>query len=198
MGNLNNILISVSMLCGVISSAALAVEITIDPAAFSGDWMVDYGPVQRGPAVINLGEPDPVRGAHVISISGAELMFNADANGLVTPNNPKSAYGEKYRLVFNTVQITVDPVFFSGKWRVSQGATKNMFGVQTVALVPGLKFYSMKVGSTGGFDFHINDEGTVIVRNELAAKGGPGSLKLNNTEKFQKIKRPEPVDLLTE
>ena len=47
-----------------------------------------------------------------------------------------------------------------------------------------LQFYSMSIGANGGFTFHIAGDGNVTVGKDLAATGGPGTLKFNNTERF--------------
>ena len=179
-------LISATLLCFAYTGTALGVEIIIDPAAYTGQWTVDYGPAQRGAAVVNLGDVDSTLGAHVISISGAELLFNVTSRGWVRVDNRAAATGGRGKLTFKTTEVEVDPVFFGGKWRVTQGATPELTGVQTVTLVPGLKFYSLKVGSIGGFVFHLADDGSVTVQNDLAATGGHGTLTLKNTRRFQR------------
>ena len=157
---------------------ALGVEIVIDPSAYTGQWSVDYGPAQRGAAVVSLGNPDATTGAHVISISGAELFFDVSANGKVTARNSASAKGGSGQLTLNTTTVKVDPAGFSGTWGISAGATPKLSGAQSIVLVPGLQYYNFEVGSTGGFVFHIGDDGTVTVQNGLAASGGAGSLTL--------------------
>ncbi len=164
--------------------AALGAGFTIDPGAYTGQWSLDYGPARQGAAVVTLGPVDPVIGAHLISISGAELFFNVDSRGKVTVNNPDTARAGKSKLTFKTANIDVDPGFFSGKWRVTQGATPNLIGPQTITLVSGLQFYSMSVGATGGFTFHVAGDGTVTVKNSLVGAGGTGTLTFSNTERF--------------
>ena len=185
MKKLVGILISTIFLGFAHVGTALGVEIIIDPAAYTGQWSVDYGPARQGAAIVNLGEVDSVLDAHVISISGAELLFNVTSNGWVKVNNRATATGRSGKLTFKTTSVNVDPVFFSGNWRVSEGATPDFTGPQTVTLVPGLQFYNLEVGATGGFIFHIADDGAVTVQNGLAATGGLRTLTLNNTERFQ-------------
>lgn len=164
---------------------ALAVDIQINPGAYTGNWSVDYGPVQRGPAVVSLGAMDPVIGSHLISISGAELFFRVNpGTGRVSVITRGAASGGKRKLTFKTVSITVDPGFFTGKWRITQGATSGLMGLQSIDLVAGLKHYDMKVGANGGFTFHLGNDGMVTVKNALAGSGGHGILRFNNTERF--------------
>ena len=164
---------------------AIAVDIQINPGAYKGNWSVDYGPAQQGPAVVSLGAIDRVIGSHLISISGAELFFTVNPiTERVSVITRGAASGGKRKLTFKTVSIKVDPVFFTGKWRITQGATTAQTGLQTIALVAGLKHYDMKVGANGGFTFHLDKNGIVTVKNSLAGSGGPGFLKFNNTERF--------------
>ena len=183
-------LISSMLICFAYAGTALGIQVRIDPADYAGQWTVDYGPVQRGIAVVDLGEPDATTGFHVISISGAELFFNVAGDGTVTVENGKAATGGAGTLTFNTTTIKVNPVRFTGNWRVSAGATPDLSGVNFVTLVPGLRFYSLEVGATGGFSFDIADDGTVTVQNSTAASGGHGGghgkLKFKNTRRFRR------------
>lgn len=173
------------MLCFIHAGAAFATEVTIDTAGYAGEWTVDYGDPHRGPAVVQLGEPDRIVGAHVISLGGAELMFNVDEkNGQVIVRQTKAADGGRYTLTFNTTKVRIDPVHFRGDWRIAGGASGDYRGVQEVILVKGLSFYGLELGATGAFSFDIAGDGTVIVRNPLAGSGGKKSLTVNNTERF--------------
>jgi hypothetical protein len=178
-------LISVALLSFAHVGTALGVRVIIDPADYTGQWTVDYGPAQRGAAIVDLAKVDSVLNAHVISISGAEILFNVSSDGSVTVQNRAAATGGRGKLTFNTTVVKVDPVFFTGNWRISAGATPNLIGEQTVTLIPGLDFYNLEVGATGGFVFHIGRDGTVVVPNGLAASGSDRTLTLRNTERFQ-------------
>ena len=186
MKKLVNNLIGSCLIFFAYAGTALGVQVTIDPAAYTGKWSMDYGSERLGAAVVDLGPVDPAIDAHVISVGGAELFFNVAANGKVTVANGVAAAGGTGTLRFNTTTVTVDPVFFSGNWRIIAGATPDLTGVQTVTLVPGLSFYGLEVGATGAFTFHVAGDGTVTVQNSLAATGAAGALTLNNTERFLK------------
>lgn len=184
MKKLVGFLVSAILLNLAYAGTAMGAGFTINPGAYTGQWSLNYGPARQGVAVVELGPVDSVIGAHLISISGAELFFNVSSRGKVTVANPDTARGGKSKLTFKTTKIAVDPGFFTGEWRVTQGATPNLVGPQTMTLVPGLQFYSMSIGATGGFTFHIAGDGTVTVKNSLAGTGGAGTLKFNNTERF--------------
>lgn len=177
-------LISATLLGSAYVGTAQGVEITINPGAYTGQWSLNYGPPRQGLAVVELGAADPVLGSHLISISGAELLFKVSSKGRVSGITKGAGTGGRRNLTFTTATVAVDPGFFPGEWRVTQGATANFTGPQTMTLVRGLKFYSMSMGANGGFTFHIADDGTVKVKNNLAGTGGPGTLTFNNTERF--------------
>lgn len=184
MKQLANILISATLLSLACIGSALAVEIEIDPNGYTGEWTVDYGEPRTGVAVVTLGEPDPTTGAHVISLGGAELLFDVAADGSVAPRNDAAASSRGGTLRLKTTTIQVDPVHFTGDWRIVESGTPDMAGIRHVKLVLGLRFYALEVGATGGFHFDIAGDGTVHVENTLAATGGYKKLTLNNTERF--------------
>jgi len=158
---------------------AQAIEIKIDPADYTGAWSVDYGPAQRGVVVVDLGEPDAVRRAHVISIGGAELLFRVTRRGRVRVRNSAAATGGRRSLTFHTTKLAVHAGSHLGSWRVTDEATPNVSGSHVVTLVRGLEYYSLEIGSNGGFFFHIDPDSHVQVPNGVAARGGFRSLVLN-------------------
>jgi hypothetical protein len=179
-------LISVLLLGITHVGAALGAQVKIDPAGYTGLWAVDYGPARSGAAIVDLGKVDAATGAHVISLGGAELFFNVAADGTVVVRDSAAATGGVGTLTFNTTGIKVDPAYFAGNWRVVEGATPSLSGEHWIRLVRGLSFYSLEVGATGGFFFHIGTDGTVTVPNAEAASGGLRQLTLNNTERFRR------------
>ena len=174
-------LISTALICFACADTEPRIQVTIDPAAYRGQWTLDFGPAQRGRVLADLAT-----GSHVVSISGAELFFGLAKDGTVTVENRAAAIGGAGTLTFKTTILKVDPALFAGRWRVSAGATPDLSGVQSVTLVPGLQFYNLAVGANGGFPFDIAGDGTVIVRNALAATGGAASLRFNNTARFRR------------
>lgn len=183
------LLISSGLICCVYTGDALGAQVRIDPAGYLGQWTVDYGLVQQGVVIVDLGDADPASGLHVISIGGAELSFGVAVDGEVTVENSVAATGGAGTLTFNTATILVNPVSFSGLWRVTDGATADLSGPQYVTLVPGLSFYSLEVGANGGFSFDLAGSGRVTVRNDTAAIGSYGYLELKNTQRFLRGQR---------
>lgn len=181
MNRFTRTLISSTLICFAYAGTALGIQVGIDPAAYGGQWTLDYGPAQRGHVLADLAT-----GSHVISISGAELFFDLAEDGTVTVENRAAVTGGAGTLTFKTTIIRVDPESFAGRWRVSAGATPDLTGVQFVTLVRGLQFYSLAVGATGGFSFDIAGDSMVSVRNSLAATGGRRRLRFNNTERFRR------------
>jgi len=186
-------LISSTLICFAYAGTALGIQVEIDPAAYRGQWTLDYGPAQRGRVLADLAS-----GSHVISISGAELFFDLAEDGTVTVENRAAATGGAGTLTFKTTIIRVDPAFFAGRWHVSRGATPDLTGIQFVTLVRGLQFYNLAVGANGGFSFDIAGDSTVTIGNSLAATGGRRRLRLNNTERFRRrtSSAGPPADLL--
>jgi hypothetical protein len=185
MKQLANILISATLLSLACTGSALALEIEIDPNGYTGQWTLDYGAPQTGIAVLTLGEPDTTTGAHTLSLGGTEILFDVAADGTIVPRNTDAAAARGGTLRLKTTTIEIDPVHFTGDWRIVEGGTRDLQGKRRVTLVRGLRFYALEIGATGGFHFAIDGEGTVHVENALAATGGPKTLTLNNTERFQ-------------
>lgn len=185
MKQLANFLISAALLSLACTGSALAMEITIDPNGYTGQWTLDYGDARSGIAVVTLGKPDTVTGAHTLSLGGTEILFDVAADGSIVPRNTAAADARGSTLRLKTAIIVIDPGLFTGDWRIVEGGTPDLQGKRRVTLVRGLRFYALSVGATGGFHFAIDGEGTVSVQNRLAATGGYRTLTLNNTERFQ-------------
>ena len=49
-------LIGLTLFFLVSVGAAQAVQVTIDPSDYTGEWTVDYGPAQRGITLVILGK----------------------------------------------------------------------------------------------------------------------------------------------
>ena len=168
------------LICFAYAGSAFAVQVSIDPGAYMGKWVVDDSIPHQGALSVNLAA-----GTHSVRVGGADdIFFDVASNGKVTVQNSAAASGGWHSLTLKTTTVSVDPVFFTGKWRVSAGGTPDLIGAQPMVLVRGVRFYSFEVGATGGFFFHVAGDGTVTVQNPLAASGGIGTLRLNNTERF--------------
>lgn len=184
MKQLARILISATLLALACTGSALAMEVTIDPNGYTGQWTLDYGDPRSGIAVVTLGKPDTTTGAHTLSLGGTEILFDIAADGTIVPRNQVAAAARGATLRLNTTIIVVDPGLFTGDWRIVEGGTPDLQGKRRITLVRGLRFYALEVGATGGFHFAIDGEGTVSVQNALAATGGYRTLTLNDTERF--------------
>lgn len=169
------ILIISGLIGFVCAGNALGVQVAVDPAAYTGQWVVDDGEARQGAVSLDLAA-----GSHFIRISTAEdIFFHVAADGAVTVENEIAADGGAGSLTLNTTTVLVNPVCFTGDWRVTSGATPDLTGYQLITLVPGLRYYSLEVGSTGGFFFDIAADGRVSVQNPLAARGGIRTLRGN-------------------
>lgn len=184
MKRLARLLLSVTLLSLACTGSALALEIKIDPNGYTGRWTIDYGEPRSGVAVVTLGEPDTTTGAHVLSLGGAEILFDIGADGSIVPRNPEAAAVRGSALILKTATILIDPVHFTGDWRIVEGGTPDLTGKRRVTLVLGVRFYALEVGATGGFHFDVAGDGTVRVENSLAATGGYRTLTLKSTERF--------------
>lgn len=180
MKNLASALLCSALIGVAYAGSAFGVEVDINPGAYMGKWVLDDGVPRQGEASVDLAA-----GTHAIRVAGTDdILFEVDSSGWVTVHNSAAAGGWKHKLWLRTTTVSVNPVFFTGNWRVSAGGTVDHIGAQSVVLVRGVRFYSFEVGGTGGFFFHVASDGTVSVENPLAASGGAGTLTLNNTERF--------------
>lgn len=168
------------VLAGVLlmGADASAHEVTVDPGAYDGQWR--YGSSARftGSQIIDL--PD---GDHLVTVGSlGSFVVNVDAAGAVSVYNGTSAVGGAGTLVFNTVDVAVDPGAFDGLWHVSRGEPSNYVqGVATATLVPGIGF-NLRIGSIGSLAIYADALGNVTTDNPASAVGGAGSLTLNTVD----------------
>jgi hypothetical protein len=110
-----------------------------------------------------------------------QFHFDVDANGVVSSQNPDAATGNANTLTFNNTIVNVDPVAYSGPYRIIEMGTVPS-GYQSFVLVPGVG-YSMRVGnnSRGQFHFALDASGNVTSLNTDAANGVNNTLVFNNT-----------------
>lgn len=159
------------------AEGAAAVQIEINPGAYSGVWSVDYGPDQTGAAYVDLHEVDATTGFHVVSLGGTEFFFSVSPDGEVIVENTAAADGGRGVIRFNTTMVYVDPANHIGPWQVTDAATPKLQGPQLVTLVRGLQFYGLEVGAIGAFFFDIGPRGRVTVHQPLAGTGGRINLR---------------------
>ena len=82
------------------------------------------------------------------SLGGSQRFFvEVDANGIVSARNGVSATGGLQALNINTVDITIDPNGYTGRWDLRFNHFD--FGEQTIKLVPGVGGYQLLPFGTG-------------------------------------------------
>jgi len=160
-----------------------ATQVTIDPGGYAEQWHITTtaGSGLKGPQIIDLDS-----GTYNIVLAGessSRFTFHISDNGAVTSDNAAAAVGGQNTLTFNNTSLTVDPVGFSGSWRINR-TTPYLTLQQGIVVVPGLR-YSMLIGgerySDSGITFHVAGDGIVTSDNTAAAIGGQNTLTFNNT-----------------
>jgi len=166
------------------SMSLLAVQVTIDPGEYAGQWQIETTASSRvnGRQIVDLDS-----GTHTIKLVGLDpsrLTFHVSENGVVTSDNVDAAVGGQSTLTFNNTLLTVDPGDYNGSWYIYQ-VTRHLTGQQQdIIVVPGLG-YSMVVGGGGYYAsrilFHVAADGVVTSGNTAAAVGGKNTLTFKNT-----------------
>jgi hypothetical protein len=103
--------------------------------------------------------------------------FYIDGTGLVTVSNGVSAQGGQNLLVFNTVDLHVDPLEFSGTSYLNR-MTDYFSTPLDLRAVPGVT-YTMHPSGYGQFCFDIDANGVVSAQNGISAIGAENYLGLN-------------------
>jgi len=159
-----------------------AVQVTIDPGEYAGQWHITTitSSASNGPQTVDL---DP--GTYNIDVAGAHarFTFHVSESGVVTSNNADAAEGRQNILTFNNTLLTVNPVGYSGKWRINR-VTSDLTGLQEVVVVPGLGYSMIVAGESyygAGITFHVAGDGVVTLDNADSAVGGPNTLAFKNT-----------------
>lgn len=132
------------------SASAWAFPITIEPGAYTGRYIVS-GTEYHGTVVIELAS-----GSHNID-TGASLAIpqgtsyfevNVDPAGQVasvinpTTRAPSgAAVGLGTTLAFNNATVTFNPTLYTGRYFIASHGFTELFGPQTVVLVPDLVYY---------------------------------------------------------
>ena len=168
----------------IFSSNALALTVDIDPGAYAentiGIYSVDFTGKVSGFQTFDLAV-----GVHTIGVGGAgRFIFNVDATGNVTSQNPAAATGSGNTLTFNTTSIDIRPGAYStnntvGSYSVFD-VTGKFRGDQTVTVVLNLT-YQINLGGAGRFIFNVDATGNVTSQNPAAATGSGNILTFNTT-----------------
>ena len=114
--------------------------------------------------------------------SVGSASIRADASGNVVVDNGTSGVGGLGTLVFNTVDVAVDPADFDGLWNISRGEPgAYLSGPTTATLVPDVGFI-LRVGSLGSAAIRTDAVGNVTVDNGVSGVGGLGTLEFNTVD----------------
>ncbi|MCC7261111.1 MAG: VCBS repeat-containing protein [Candidatus Latescibacteria bacterium] len=161
--------------------------ITVDPGSYTGNYtFISYG--QRV-LVAGLQSYVVIPGLRYgiddgTLVGGSAFVFDVDASGNVTSQNPGAAHSSGSTLYFNNTTITVDPGSYTGKYTfISYGQRVLVTGLQSYVVIPGLR-YGIDNGTLAGgsaFVFDVDASGNVISQNPGAAQGSGPTLVFGNT-----------------
>lgn len=100
-------------------AAATTAQIEVTTGAFKGGWAIGSpSPKSFGPATIELETGQQ----HTVFVGTiGHFTINVDGNGDVTVLNGVSAQGGMGTLDFDTLEISVDPGLFPGRWIIFGG-----------------------------------------------------------------------------
>jgi hypothetical protein len=160
------------------------VTISVDPVDYAGRYIVPsiesaYGTGPR--SVVLLPGLNNYRMA-LHQHSSTYFLFDVDASGNVTSQNPTAAVGDGNTLRFNTVTISIDPIDYTGRYIVSPVEPAYETGPRNVILLPGLNSYRMQLTHSGaGFGFGVDASGNVTSWNSAAAEGVGNTLVFKPT-----------------
>lgn len=168
----------------IAAQAQAGISVYVDPGTYTGDWsQADGGaPVGFAPGARTIEVNEGFNFMFVGGIGG--FQFNVAPDGTVT-TGPVPATGGVGTLTFNTVEIAIDPVDFTGQWIISR-VTGGLTGPQSVVLVPGMPYAAfVGGGNSARFNFQPAGDGEVsIIANTDAADGGDHSVTFNTAEVF--------------
>jgi hypothetical protein len=120
--NLFKILILIGSLIWVGSTHAAAVNITIDPVAYDGPWIIPgKTTVLSGSHVVSL-ETDSTYALRVANNGRGQFYIDIDMNGVVSSRNTDAATGNASTLTFKNTTVNVDPVAYTGPYRIVEMA----------------------------------------------------------------------------
>ena len=171
-------------LAALLTSAQAAVQIEVDPGAYTGHWFVSgQTGTLSGQNTVTLASPGNF--FIVIGAGGSigNFTINVATDGTVTVPNGVSAIGGQNVVTVNTAPLTVDPAAYTGSWYIGNGISPTFSGTQTVTVVPAVA-YRIKIGapgSIGAFDLQFAANETVTVSNGVSGFGGQNSVTFETT-----------------
>ncbi len=157
-----------------LTSSATAIQISIDPGAYSGNYAISG---QLKPTSIDLAP-----GTHTVTIAPSNsFSFSVGEDGSVTPLNPASAEGRARSLTFKTATIRVRPKNYTGTYAISGvDGTPGQSGNRSFVVVPGVPGYILHIAPSNNFRFDVDDMGRVVTPNTAAARSNGDRLIFNN------------------
>src|SRR5438105_11561233 len=96
-----------------------------------------------------------------MAVGYGDISFTVDANGTVSTTQTDSATASGSTLTFRNTAITIDPVSYTGSWKIDNGLGL-LQGRQTIIVVPALT-YQMVIAFYGSFFFAVDANGTVSI-----------------------------------
>jgi thrombospondin type 3 repeat protein len=172
-----------------LAAPSWAVNVTVDPGSYSGNWKVEEpGLNQQLPGIRTLDFPV---GISTVTIVGADsFQVDVDAVGNVTVLTPGVAVGGAGTLTFNNVNINIDPdgfVQFGQIYRIGSSFTS---GPQNLTVIPNLKYF-VQVGSSipgGAKQIAVDASGNVSPLVHPTLGDADDSFLFNgNTLKFKNV-----------
>ena len=147
------VLNGISATAGPFAVTFNTVSMTINPGQYLGSWHIGNGVTSSltGPQVIEL--VPAVRYRAGIGGPGSAGTFDwvLSHSGPVTVLNGKSAVGDINLMTFITTPIDVDPGTHTGTWRLVNGITGALAGLQTVPLVVNTSYFFNAFGINSRF-----------------------------------------------
>ncbi len=150
------------------TSPAWAVNVTIDPGDYQGNYSVNGTSFIRVIGIQDVDIPVGTTRIQIAHIGGFDI--EVDASGDVTSQNPDAAVGGAGTLTFNNKDVQIDPGDYNGHQNFYRlvWSTGNLTGPQTIALVPEIPF-SLEISADSGKHFLIDANGNT----QPAGIGGP-------------------------
>ena len=162
------------------SATAGAVEVQIDPGNSPGSWWTwnINGQMEQHIGVATVDMP---AGHSVIKPAWAAWLYvTVDANGWVTPEMPATSTGGQNQLIFNTIEVFLDPNGYSGDWYADGAATGSPRSLWVVPGHGGNYNISPQFGE-GGINFSVDADGAIAVQSPTVAAEAYGDTIVFNT-----------------
>ena len=149
-------------------------KVSVDPGPYQGTYGFignedPVGPIEREavPYIAYTFKIGSSHGPHrndnqyMVDVKGdGSLQIGAHKNGIHLDEVPNFATVNGRTIIFNTVEITVNPGLFSGVWSISGKAAKDLSGQHNVALVISCVYHLNIEGFE--YKFEVDSEGKLV------------------------------------